>query len=99
MSTVTAMEYDEIEMWLGRNPDWSLEDNKLKRKIVFADFNEAFAFMMQLAEAMEAQNHHAEIYNLYNCVALAMNTHSAGNTVTEKDITLAEAVNGLLERK
>lgn len=75
---------------------WAEIDNRLMRSFEFADFVEAFRFLNRLASVAEEQNHHPEIYNVYNKVTITLTTHDAGNKVTEKDHKLAEAINQLL---
>jgi 4a-hydroxytetrahydrobiopterin dehydratase len=76
---------------------WIEEDNKLKRDFTFKDFSEAFAFMTRVAILAEKQNHHPYWSNVYNKVSIELNTHDAGNIVTEKDIRLAKAIDSLLD--
>jgi 4a-hydroxytetrahydrobiopterin dehydratase len=76
---------------------WIEEDNKLKRNFTFQDFSEAFAFMTRVAILAEKQNHHPYWSNVYNKVSIELNTHDAGNIVTEKDYTLAKAIDSLLD--
>lgn len=76
---------------------WIEEDNKLKRDFTFKDFSEAFAFMTRVAILAEKQNHHPYWSNVYNKVSIELNTHDAGNIVTEKDHTLAKAIDSLLD--
>lgn len=75
---------------------WTLRDGKLCRTFKFKDFNEAFAFMTRVALLAEKQNHHPDWSNAYNAVHIALNTHDAGGTVTEKDHKLAAAIDKLL---
>jgi 4a-hydroxytetrahydrobiopterin dehydratase len=74
---------------------WQEIDNKLKRSFKFNDFSEAFAFLTRVAMLAEQQNHHPEIFNVYNRVDIALQTHDAGNVVTEKDHKLAAAIDKL----
>jgi 4a-hydroxytetrahydrobiopterin dehydratase len=76
---------------------WKEEDNKLKRAFEFKNFSEAFAFMTQVALLAEKQNHHPWWSNVYNKVQIELNTHDAGDTVTEKDHKLAKAIDKLLD--
>ncbi|GAB3650440.1 hypothetical protein GCM10028791_17670 [Echinicola sediminis] len=71
---------------------WKEEDNKLKKTFKFSDFTEAFAFMCRVAFLAEAHGHHPNWSNVYNTVEIELTTHDAGNTVTEKDRKLAEAI-------
>ena len=74
--------------------NWITKDNKLEKEFEFKDFTEAFSFLTKVAFAAEKQNHHPEIYNVYNKVKIALQTHDAGNVVTEKDHKLAKAIDG-----
>ena len=40
----------------------------------------------------EKMNHHPNWSNVYNKVIISLNTHDAGNTVTERDHALAKAI-------
>ena len=71
---------------------WKEENNRLKRTFEFADFQEAFAFMTRVAFLAESQGHHPNWSNVYNKVEIELTTHDKGNTVTEKDHKLAEAI-------
>jgi 4a-hydroxytetrahydrobiopterin dehydratase len=75
---------------------WKEEDNKLKRTFAFKDFSEAFAFMTRVALLAEQQNHHPWWSNVYNKVEMELNTHDAGDIVTEKDWKLAKAIDKLI---
>jgi 4a-hydroxytetrahydrobiopterin dehydratase len=76
---------------------WKEEDNKLKRTFKFEDFSEAFAFMTRVAILAEKQNHHPWWSNFYNTVNIELNTHDAGDIVTEKDHKLAKAIDKLIK--
>lgn len=75
---------------------WKEEDNKLQREFKFKDFSEAFAFMSRVALLAEKMDHHPEWSNVYNKVTIVLRTHSAGNTVTDKDRELAAAIDRLV---
>jgi 4a-hydroxytetrahydrobiopterin dehydratase len=78
------------------NNNWITKDNTLYRKFSFKNFSEAFAFMTRVAIEAEKLNHHPKWTNIYNTVELWLNTHDAGDTVTELDYQLAEKINHLL---
>jgi 4a-hydroxytetrahydrobiopterin dehydratase len=75
---------------------WKEEKNQLKRDFEFKDFIEAFAFMTRVAFIAEKMNHHPNWSNVYNKVSIALNTHDAGNIVTDKDRKLAEKIDQLV---
>ena len=74
---------------------WQHEENKLYKKFQFKNFSEAFAFMTRVALEAEKMDHHPNWTNVYNKVTIHLNTHDAGNTVTEKDRKLAAAIDKL----
>ena len=74
---------------------WKEENNALYRKFTFKDFSEAFAFMTRVALAAEKMDHHPTWKNIYNSVEVWLNTHDAGDTVTEKDRSLAKKIDAL----
>ncbi len=76
---------------------WTEQDNKLEREFTFKNFSEAFAFMARVALLAEKMDHHPEWSNVYARVTIVLRTHSAGNTVTEKDRVLASAISRLVE--
>jgi ribonuclease HI/pterin-4a-carbinolamine dehydratase len=75
---------------------WQEKDDQLYRKFTFKDFEEAFAFLNQVADLASKANHHPKIQNTWNTVELWLSTHDAGDTVTEKDKNLAKAIDALL---
>jgi 4a-hydroxytetrahydrobiopterin dehydratase len=75
---------------------WKEEDSRLKKTFTFRDFSEAFAFMTRVALLAEKKNHHPWWSNVYNTVSIELSTHDAGDVVTEKDRTLALAIDRLI---
>jgi len=75
---------------------WTEQDNRLHRQFEFKDFNEAFGFMARVALLAEQQNHHPYWTNVWNTVDIYLNTHDAGDVVTDKDHKLAKAIDTLL---
>ena len=75
---------------------WTEENNQLKKSFKFPDFVTAFSFMTRVAFVAEKMNHHPTWTNTYNTVDIALNTHDAGNIVTDKDHKLAAAIDKLV---
>ena len=86
----------ERDQALARLPDWRFDPDThaIVRDFKFHNFTDAFAFMTKVALLAEAADHHPEWTNVYNKVHIALSTHSAGG-VTEKDVDLAEDIDGL----
>ena len=79
---------------LARLSGWSEVKGRdaISKKFVFADFNEAFGFMVRVALMAEKLDHHPEWSNVYKTVDVTLSTHDAGG-LTELDVKLAEAMN------
>lgn len=75
---------------------WTEENNALYRKFTFKDFSEAFSFMTRVAMEAEKMNHHPKWTNVWNTVEIWLNTHDAGDIVTEKDQKLAGKIDKLI---
>jgi 4a-hydroxytetrahydrobiopterin dehydratase len=75
---------------------WTEENNALYRKFTFKDFSEAFSFMTRVAMEAEKMNHHPKWTNVWNTVEIWLNTHDAGDIVTEKDQKLAGKIDKLV---
>ncbi len=75
---------------------WEEKNNTLYKKFIFKNFSEAFAFMTRVAMEAEKMDHHPLWTNVYNQVEIWLNTHSAGDIVTEKDHQLAKRIDALL---
>jgi 4a-hydroxytetrahydrobiopterin dehydratase len=76
---------------LEKLPDWSDtpgDRDEIARTFLFADFNQAFAFMTRVALKAEVLDHHPEWRNVYNRVEVVLTTHDAGG-VTALDVDMA----------
>lgn len=78
-------------------PSWRLaEDGKsIHRSFRFCDFSHAWGFMSRVALLAETHGHHPDWSNMDNQVAIVLTTHDVDG-LTDKDVTLALAIDGLL---
>ncbi|WP_040492177.1 4a-hydroxytetrahydrobiopterin dehydratase [Ilumatobacter nonamiensis] len=76
---------------------WTETDGALHRDFEFDDFRAAFAFMTRVAFIAEDLDHHPNWSNVYNTVSIALTSHDAGNTVTDRDRTMSEAIDALVD--
>jgi 4a-hydroxytetrahydrobiopterin dehydratase len=74
------------------------KDNHLYAEFKFADFKQAFAFMAEVAFEAERFSHHPDWNNVWNTVRIKLNTHDAGDVVTDKDHKLAAAIERIYAR-
>lgn len=74
---------------------WAFEEGgkALTRTLKFKDFNEAFGFLTRVAIHAEKVDHHPEFTSVWNRVDFRLTSHDAGR-VTDRDVELAEAING-----
>lgn len=77
--------------------EWIEKNDALERTFEFRDFSEAFAFMTQVALLAEKHEHHPWWSNVYHKVQIRLQTHDAGNKVTERDHRLAKAIDKVLK--
>lgn len=90
-----ALTSQQIQEGLASLDGWRFEEGKLLKFYVLHDFKAALAFINQVGAIAEQLNHHPEIHNVWNQVTLRLSTHDAGDQVTEKDLTLARAIQSI----
>ncbi|KAK7200698.1 pterin-4-alpha-carbinolamine dehydratase [Novymonas esmeraldas] len=77
-------------------PGWRRSGNDkcaIECDYVFGNFTEAMHYMNAVAPVCEQMQHHPSWTNVYNRLHVRLTTHDAGNTVTQKDVDLAAAMN------
>jgi len=87
----TKLSDQEISANLAKLKGWSIEHGSLHRTFEFADFGQAFGFMVQVALAAEKMDHHPDWSNAWNKVVINLMTHSAGG-LTKNDFDLAAKI-------
>ena len=88
---------DQVAALDQRLSSWDCDGTNLSRVIEFADFAEAFAFMVQVAVVAEDLDHHPDWSNSWNRVTLSVTSHSSGG-LTGLDVEFAERVDQLVEK-
>jgi 4a-hydroxytetrahydrobiopterin dehydratase len=86
-----AAAFDALGEW-----DYDEARDAITRQFLFADFSEAFAFMVRVALLAEKQDHHPEWSNVWNRVDIALTTHDAGG-LSARDVRLAKAIDALVD--
>ena len=82
----------EITAAQGTLPGWTYERDALAKTFKFGSFREALSFIVRIGFEAEDMNHHPDWTNVYNRVAIRLNTHDAGGKVTAKDVELAKRI-------
>jgi 4a-hydroxytetrahydrobiopterin dehydratase len=73
---------------------WEFENNAIVKHFKFDTFSQAMGFLVQVGLEAEKQNHHPELFNVYNKLTIRLTTHDA-NGITKKDIDLAKAIDSI----
>lgn len=81
----------QIEEHLTHLPGWRLQNGKLHRDFECKDFVAAFGNMTRVALIAESMNHHPEWFNVWNKVAIDLNTHSVKG-ISNLDFDLAAKI-------
>ncbi len=92
-----ALSPGEVRKALPALPGWEYAAAALHKGFLFRDFAEALNFIVRVGALAEKANHHPQITNTYNRVDLRLTTHDAGDQVTQRDLDLAHAIQGLLD--
>jgi 4a-hydroxytetrahydrobiopterin dehydratase len=90
-----ALTPSQIQEALAGLDGWVIEQSKLLKVYKLKDFKAALAFINLVGAEAERLNHHPDIHNSWNRVTLRLCTHDAGGQVTEKDLTLARAIQSI----
>lgn len=77
--------------------NWLTTGNCLEKTYTFASFEAAMLFMQQATLKITALDHHPTWTNTYNRIHVSLQTHDAGNQVTQKDLALANELDELFQ--
>lgn len=73
------------------------QNEAICKRYEFNDFNDAFAFMAQIAMWSEKKQHHPDWHNVYNKINLKWSTHDV-NGLSIKDIEMANLSDSLYHK-
>ncbi len=88
---VTALPDDAVRERLARVPDWERADDAIVRTYELASFRAVIEFVVRIADAAEAANHHPDLDIRYRRLRVALSTHSEGG-ITDQDFALAAQI-------
>jgi len=80
-----------IQRGLGNLPGWSRRGDVISKTYQFPEFMAGIDFVVAVAKAADAADHHPDIDIRYTKVTCSLSTHSAGG-ITEKDLAMAGAI-------
>ncbi len=76
---------------------WALKSDKLHIELVFPSFQNAMAFMQEVAIVADKMDHHPEWCNVYNRVQIDLITHSVSG-LSSLDFELARQMSQIFTR-
>ena len=92
------MKYSQnrIKNELRKLKGWKLKGKGIWKVFKFKNFIETIWFVTRVAAVAENSSHHPDILIKYDTVQLNLTTHDEGG-LTERDFTLANKINKLME--
>ena len=84
----------EIQTALKTLNNWVLKEDKIEKQFQFKDFSEALAFIVRIGILAEKQNHHPELFNVYNKVTIGLTTHDVSG-LSDIDFLLATSIDAI----
>jgi len=93
---VAKLSDSEIEQALAHLPGWTREGDQLVKWYELESFLATIAFVERIAELAEGVDHHPDLDIRYRRLRVMLSTHDAGG-LTQRDVDLARAIEGLLE--
>ncbi len=85
----------DLSIAVTKLPDWEIIDGKLNRSFKFHNFVDACGFMTKVFLVSEKIDHHPELTNTYNHVAISLFTHDLDG-ISSLDIELAKRIDTLI---
>lgn len=83
-----------IQRELGNLPGWSRRGDVITKTYQFRTFLSGIDFVVAVAKAAEAADHHPDLDIRHTKIIASLSTHSAGG-ITQKDLDLARQMEGL----
>ena len=83
-----------IQRGLGNLPGWSRRGDAITKTYQFSDFMTGINFVVAIAKAADAADHHPDIDIRYTKITCSLSTHSDGG-ITEKDLAMAGAIEAI----
>jgi 4a-hydroxytetrahydrobiopterin dehydratase len=84
----------ETRRLLGQVDGWTEKAHKIRKRMTFADFRAAMAFLGRVADVAEAEGHHPDFCVHYNRVDFTLWTHAI-HGLSENDFILASKIDAL----
>lgn len=93
---MSKLDQNQINEALKSLDGWIYENNAIRKEISFQAYMEGIDFVNRLAEKAEEKNHHPDLEVGWCRIVVTFTSHDSGG-VTERDVTMAQIVEDLLE--
>jgi|AntRauTorckE6833_2_1112554.scaffolds.fasta_scaffold05922_7 4a-hydroxytetrahydrobiopterin dehydratase len=80
----------DLYTFLAANTQWSEENQTLVGEFRFDDFSAVCAAVQRSMQLANELDHHPEVTFGYNTLKIALTSHDADDTITDKDIDFAQ---------
>lgn len=84
----------EIQSGLKQLKGWERKGNAIVKQYKFPAFADGIRFVVRVAEAADAADHHPDIDIRYTTVTMSLSTHSQGG-ITKNDLEMAGKIDEL----
>jgi 4a-hydroxytetrahydrobiopterin dehydratase len=91
----TPLTDESIAQALHQLTGWERVGDALVRTFKLPSYMAGLAFAVTVGTLAEGFDHHPDITIGYKTVRVAFTTHDAGNKISQKDVDVATAINGL----
>lgn len=99
MTTYVALSADEVARALSGLSGWAHDGDRLKKTFKFSSFGSAIRFMAACVPDIDRLDHHPTWSNTYSTVSVELTSHDIGNRVSQHDLDVAKAIEGVLARE
>jgi len=86
---------DERRGLATRLPEWSVTETTLERDVTATTFLAAIDWVVDIARAAEAMDHHPDIDIRWRTLHLVLSTHDSGG-ITGRDVDLAQKIDAIV---
>ena len=81
---------DELTALVASLPGWKLENGRIEKTFLFANYHETIAFVNALAWIAHHEDHHPDLQVHFNRCVVVFSTHSAGGVTLNDAICAAK---------
>lgn len=76
-------------------PAWTVKETTLEREVTAPTFLAGIEWVVEIAKAAEALDHHPDIDIRWRTLRMVLSTHSAGG-LTQRDVDLAHLIDAIV---